>query len=115
MSTDRVFTLGQLKDLVTRLEHADRTLREMAEETDSWGTVRLLGKAEGCRLALSYVEDILRGAHGHTEAPTTICGSRGPRIGTEGTPICKRPQGHVGAHRPDPSDGWGRDLFWKGY
>ena len=36
-----------------------------------------------------------------------ICGDRGPRIGTEGAAICKRPVAHDGPHRPDPDDGWG--------
>lgn len=41
-----------------------------------------------------------------------ICGSRGPRIGGEGQPVCKRPPGHKGLHKPRPDDGWGQDMAW---
>lgn len=36
-----------------------------------------------------------------------LCFSKGPRIGSEGKPICKLPVGHDGAHRPAEDDGWG--------
>ena len=40
-----------------------------------------------------------------------ICASRGPRIGDEGTPFCKRELGHDGTHHPHPEDGWGK-IGW---
>ena len=40
-----------------------------------------------------------------------LCMSRGPRIGNEGVPYCKRPVGHDGRHKPDPEDGW-RGVEW---
>lgn len=40
-----------------------------------------------------------------------ICDSRGPRIGDDGVPYCRRPAGHHGHHRPDPEDGWG-NVTW---
>lgn len=44
-----------------------------------------------------------------------ICGSRGPRIGDEGTPFCKRLPRHNGNyHYPDPEDGWG-PIQWIGW
>lgn len=46
------------------------------------------------------------------EVPTKPCESRGPRIGSEGKPICRLPAGHDGAHRPDPEDGWGSSMNW---
>jgi hypothetical protein len=40
-----------------------------------------------------------------------LCWSRGPRIGNDGTPYCKKPGGHEGSHEPAPEDGWG-NLSW---
>lgn len=41
-----------------------------------------------------------------------LCWSRGPRIGSEGKPLCKLPDGHEGPHRPAPDDGWGAQMQW---
>lgn len=40
-----------------------------------------------------------------------FCWSRGPRIGSEGVPVCKQEFGHDGPHKPDPEDGWG-PITW---
>jgi hypothetical protein len=42
-----------------------------------------------------------------------LCLSRGPRIGPDGVPCCKLPEGHDGPHKPDPEDGWG-NVQWGG-
>lgn len=39
------------------------------------------------------------------------CGSRGPRIGNDGTPVCALPQGHAEAHQSDPVTGF--DEQWS--
>ena len=41
-----------------------------------------------------------------------LCLSRGPRIGDDGTPRCKRPRGHRGDHVPAPEDGWPASMSW---
>lgn len=41
-----------------------------------------------------------------------VCGSRGPRIGSDGTPRCGRPVGHQPPCRPDRGDGWPQSLSW---
>ena len=61
------FTEDTAQNLIKRLMQANVTLLGMAEE-DSWGAVRLAGKAEGVRLALSYVEEAMRFSQDHTEA-----------------------------------------------
>ena len=58
---------GQLSDLAERLTEKAVVLDDMAEaarrDDEGWLTVaRLRGKAEGVRLALSFVEEIIRGA-----------------------------------------------------
>lgn len=58
----------------------------------------------------SRVEQITCSANWFWDTP--ICGSRGPRIGEEGMPVCKRPPNHKGLHRPYESDGWGASMSW---
>jgi hypothetical protein len=41
-----------------------------------------------------------------------ICWSRGPRIGNEGAPFCKKLFRHEGRHTPDPEDGWEPGMSW---
>jgi hypothetical protein len=42
-----------------------------------------------------------------------FCMSRGPRIGGDGVPYCKRPKNHEGtAHWPAPEDGWDPNMQW---
>ena len=40
-----------------------------------------------------------------------ICGSRGPRIGEEGSPRCARHYGHPGPHRGFEGSGFERELW----
>lgn len=50
-----------LVDLVERCDKADRTLREAADlESDGPNKDRLTAKAEGVRLARSYIQEALR-------------------------------------------------------
>lgn len=39
--------------------------------------------------------------------PRAECGSRGPRIGSEGAPLCRKAPGHEPPHAPGLDDGWG--------
>ncbi|ANA86651.1 hypothetical protein SEA_LOZINAK_153 [Gordonia phage Lozinak] len=39
-----------------------------------------------------------------------FCWSRGPRVGSEGGPICFRRDGHDGSHRSHPASGF--DISW---
>lgn len=45
--------------------------------------------------------------------PREECGSRGPRIGEDGT-LCRRSKGHGGPHRTAPSDGFG-NVEWPNW
>lgn len=70
------------------------------------GTIEVAGLLEfNWRLRTA---DELRGDW-WVEVPTEPepCGSRGPRIGHEGVPLCRQPKGHKGPHRPNDEDGWG--------
>lgn len=49
-------TEDQVKDLVERLEKANREIGELAANSDT-DYQRLHGKAEGVRLALSYLKE----------------------------------------------------------
>lgn len=40
-----------------------------------------------------------------------VCGSRGPRIGEEGSPRCAKPFGHAGNHQGFEGSGFERE-FW---
>lgn len=42
-----------------------------------------------------------------------LCGSIGPRVGNEGTPVCRLAAGHMGVHRPGTDDGWEADMQWS--
>lgn len=46
-----------------------------------------------------------------TATPQELCWSRGPRIGAEGCPYCKKPVGHEGLHEASLEDGWGQ-VTW---
>jgi hypothetical protein len=40
-----------------------------------------------------------------------VCGSRGPRIGEEGTPRCAQPLGHASTHCGYPGSGFERETW----
>ena len=52
----------QVESLRVRLNKADLELKEMAKDAPAWSHARnrLIGKAQGVRLALSYLEETLR-------------------------------------------------------
>lgn len=56
-------TLNEMYDLAARLREKAETLDALADRQDHSRShyVRLQGKAEGVRLALSFVEEITRG------------------------------------------------------
>lgn len=49
-----------LKDLADRLRWAAQELKGYADRRPYWDQDRLAGKADGVRLALSYVEELQR-------------------------------------------------------
>lgn len=42
------------------------------------------------------------------------CGSRGPRVGDDGTPICRELPGHTGMHLSGVNDGFPSRVAWGG-
>lgn len=55
---------GALTDLSVRLAEKDATLQSMASEQSGEDKARLLGKAEGVRLAQSFLDELRREALG---------------------------------------------------
>lgn len=69
--------------------------------------------AEGAKVNPSYVAtfvDMARAVIADRRS-VDLCDSRGPRIGDDGCPRCRRPKGHPGWHACDPEDGYG-DVRW---
>jgi hypothetical protein len=83
-------------------------VRWNAIAADSWIRSRYRRLAVAAIGAMRPAPDAPRADQG-----ALSCHSRGPRIGSEGVPLCRLPMDHTGQHRPAPEDGWGA-ISWGG-
>lgn len=75
--SDAAVTAEAVTDLANRTAEAARRLAVLAAEAAGAGNeseaTRLTGKAEGVRLALSYIDDMIRsGSPGERQSPLTV-------------------------------------------
>jgi hypothetical protein len=104
------------EEAVKRVEAVVERITRMAahheKESASVRDLDLRYTHQGLGRGYRAVVEELRAALASPAPVPQECGSRGPRIGSEGKPICRLPLGHAGSHAPSADDGWG-DMSWS--